>query len=146
MPIENALLYHKRYGGSERSDKANRMKKKLPPVAEVEGLPPPGPGPKIGLRVKDTFFDGYVEMETFGNAEKRFRKVRSQRNSDCETYAEWQTDRFEVYTVALSENMKTALTCNCPDDSAVCKHMMLVEAHMETVERRFLRRRAPNRR
>lgn len=109
------------------------MYQKLGPDQNVPGIPQPlrltlGASIIHGVR-----FSGYVERETAANANLPMRRVRSQRNEVCESYNNWKTDWDTVYHVGLAPDMRTAISCNCPDPTDdKCKHMLLCELHMAT--------------
>lgn len=131
-------LYYERYGGSTRDERADRMFQRLPPEQFVQNIPQPNRLiPLTTSIVNGVRFRGYVERETAANRDTPMRRVRSQRNEDCESYDDWMTDRSTVYHVGLAPDMRTAISCDCPDavednDYDKCKHMILCEQYMTT--------------
>ena len=126
------IQYYWRYGDT-RAARAERMRRKLGPDRDVPGIPQPLLRNLGNAIVHGVRFSGYVERETAANANTRMRRVRSQRIEVGESHGNWKTNWDTVYNVGLAADMRTAISCNCPDNvEDKCKHMLLCELHMQT--------------
>ena len=124
------IQYYYRYGNT-RAARADRMHRKLGPDQNVPGIPQPLRLNLGNAIVHGVRFSGYVERESAANANTRMRRVRSQRIEVCESHNNWKTSWDTVYNVGLAADMRTAISCNCPDNAEdKCKHMLLCESHM----------------